>query len=139
LLADRHARIEAALLRHVAEAEPLGRSDRELVPEHRSGVGLSQTEDGAYCRRLPGSVGAEETEHAAPLDRERAVLERRHGSELLADVDQTQHGRSCGRGAGRTTRTEQEASCATRSETLPSVRASAREDVVAFILGFLNP
>ena len=76
LLADRHPRIEAALLRHVAEAQPLLQSDRPSVPEHLAAVGYHQAEDRAHRRRLPGAVRPEEAEHPTALDGERARVER---------------------------------------------------------------
>ena len=92
LLADRHPRIEAALLRHVAEPQPLGQPDRPPVPEHLAGVQLDEPEDRAHRRRLPGAVRPEEAEHPPAPDRERAVIERLHRAEPLANAFKTQHG-----------------------------------------------
>ena len=92
LLADRHAGIEAALLRHVAETQPLSQSDRLSVPEHLAGVELDEAEDRTHRRRLAGAVRPEEAEHPPPLDRERAAVERLHLPEPLADVDDLEHG-----------------------------------------------
>ena len=64
LLAERHPRVEAALLRHVAEPQPLGQTDRPPAPEHLTGVQLDQPEDGAHRRRLSRAVRAQEAEHA---------------------------------------------------------------------------
>ena len=91
LLADRHPRVEAALLRHVAEAQPLREPDRPSVPEHLAAVELDEPEDRAHRRRLAGPVRAEEAEHPPALDRERAAVERLHRPEPLADVDDAQH------------------------------------------------
>jgi hypothetical protein len=88
LLGDRHPRIEAALLRHVAEPQPLRQSDRAAVPEQLAVVRLDEPEDRAHRGRLAGAVGAEEAEHPPARDRERAVVERLHRPERLANVPQ---------------------------------------------------
>ena len=76
LLADRHARIEAALLGHVPEPQPLRQLDRPPVPEQFSGVELDEPEDRAHRGRLPGPVRPQEAKHASTLDGERAAGER---------------------------------------------------------------
>ncbi len=94
LLADPHARIEAALLRHVAEAQPFGQPDRPPVPEHLSRIELDEPENGSHRRRLPCAVRAEEAEHPSAAHRERAVVERLHCPESLVHVREAEHRRS---------------------------------------------
>ena len=91
LLGDRHPRIETALLRHVAEAQPVLELHRPPIPEHLARIRLDQPEDRAHRRRLAGAVRPEEAEHPAALDRERAAVERLHLTEPLVDVDDAQH------------------------------------------------
>ena len=86
LLANPHARVEAALLRHVTEAQPFGRPDRLPVPEHLPRIELDESEDRSHRRRLPSAVRAEEAEHPPAADGERAVVERLHGPEPLVHV-----------------------------------------------------
>ena len=93
LLTDRHPWVQAALLGHVAEAQPLGQPDRPSVPQHLAAVELDEPEDRARGR-LPGAVWAEEAEHAPARDRERAVVECLHRPESLGNVLEGQHGRS---------------------------------------------
>ena len=94
LLADPHPRVEAALLRHVAEPQPLGQPDRPPVPEHLPRIELDEPEDRAHRGRLPGAVRAEEAEHPPARDGERAVVERLHCPEPLVHVRERQHRRS---------------------------------------------
>src|SRR5215211_993758 len=86
LRAERHARVEAALLGHVAEAQPPARAHRTPVPEHAAGIDPNETEHGAHRGRLPSAVGTEEAEHAPARDGERAVHQGLHRIEPLADV-----------------------------------------------------
>ena len=88
LLADRHPRIEATLLRHVAEAHPLRQPDRLPLPEHLTGVELDESEDGTHRGRLARAVRTKEAEHPAARDRERAVGERLHRPEPLAHISE---------------------------------------------------
>ena len=91
LLAHPHTGIEATLLGHVAEPQPLGDADRPPVPEHLAGIRRDEPEDGAHRGRLAGAVRPEEPEHAPALDRERAARERLDLAEALADVDHFEH------------------------------------------------
>ena len=88
LLPDLHPWVEAALLRHVAELEPLGQAYRPPVPEHLPGVQLHELEDAAHRRGLAGSVRAQEPDHAAGLHREAQPVERDDLVEALPEVDQ---------------------------------------------------
>ena len=87
LLADRHARVEATLLRHVAEPQPLRQPDRLPVPEHLAAVELDEPEDRAHRGRLAGTVRPEEAEHPPALDRERAAVEGLYLAEPLGYVE----------------------------------------------------
>ena len=104
LVGDRHPRIEATLLRHVAEAHALGQPDRAPVPEHLAAVGLDEPEDGPHRGRLARAVRPEKAEHPAARDRERAVVERLHRPEPLAHVPELEAaagGRLACRAGGR--------------------------------------
>ena len=91
LFTDPHARIEAALLRHVTEPQPFGRLDRPSVPEHLPRIELDEPEDRPHRRRLSCPVGAEEAEHPPALDGERAVGECLHCPEPLVHVREAEH------------------------------------------------
>ena len=69
LLADQHARVQAPLLRHVAEPAAVGLADRAPVPADRAGVELGQPEDRAHRGRLARAVRPEEAGHATRADR----------------------------------------------------------------------
>ena len=74
LIAHPHSRVEAALLGHVSEPQPLLQTDRAPVPTHLATVELDETEDRAHDRRLSGPVRTEEAEHpAAPHVEAQAV------------------------------------------------------------------
>ena len=93
LLADLHPRIEAALLRHVPEAQPLGNADRLPLPEHVAGVELDDPDDRAHRRCLPGAVRAEKPQHAAGPDLEAHAVESDDLAEALRHVHQLEPGR----------------------------------------------
>src|SRR6185295_4434798 len=76
LLADLHPRVEAALLRHVAEPKPRLPVDRLAVPVNGAAVGAGQPEDAPHRRRLAGPVRAEEADEPARADGEGCAVER---------------------------------------------------------------
>src|SRR5699024_10136301 len=75
LLADLHLRVEAALLRHVADPAALRGVEGTAVAEHLAAVGDEDPEDDAHRRRLAGAVGADESEDLTAVDGERDVVE----------------------------------------------------------------
>ena len=77
LLADQHVRVQAAFLRHVAEAPALRLPDLG-APFHLTvaGVEVDQAEDGAHRGRLAGAVRPEEADHLAGGNREGEMVER---------------------------------------------------------------
>jgi hypothetical protein len=70
LLTDPHLRVEAALLRHVADAPADVVVERLPPPPHLTGVGTGQPHRDAHRRRLAGAVGTAEAEHRAGCDGE---------------------------------------------------------------------
>ena len=85
-----HPRIQAALLRHVAEAQPLLQLHRPPKPQHLAAIDLDEPEDRPHRGRLPRPVRAEESEHPPRLHREREVGEGLHGLEPLAHMDEAE-------------------------------------------------
>ena len=118
--AKRHPWIETALLRHVAEPDPLRQPDRPPVPKHLAGVELDQPEDGAHRRRLAGTVRPEETKLPTTPNRERAAIKRPHRSEPLAHAREGEHSR-----VSSTSLAEARLSSSCRSETPFALRCLA--------------
>ena len=65
LVADAHLRVQAALLRHVAEAAARRGVDRAALPEDLARVGLEDAEDDPHRGRLARAVRPHEAEHPA--------------------------------------------------------------------------
>ena len=84
---DPHVRIQAALLRHVAEAQTRLAVDRRAVPAHLATVGLDEPEDAAHRRRLARAVRAQQPHHAARAHRQAAAVERHDVAVALAQAD----------------------------------------------------
>ncbi len=76
LLGDPHARVQAALLGHVPEAQPRVAVDRRTGPADLAAVRAGQAEDDAHRGGLAGAVGAEEPDDAARAGREAGPVER---------------------------------------------------------------
>ncbi len=72
----RHLRVEAALLRHVAETEPRVPVDRAPVPAHLALVERDEPEHAAHRGRLAGPVRAEEADDPSARNLERGAVER---------------------------------------------------------------
>ena len=90
LLPHGHPRVQAALLRHVAEPQALLQLHRPPKPQHLAGIDLNKPEDRPHRGRLPRPIRAEESEHPPRLHREREVGEGLHGLEPLAHVDEAE-------------------------------------------------
>ncbi|HEX4305167.1 MAG TPA: hypothetical protein VHZ54_03960, partial [Solirubrobacterales bacterium] len=86
LVAHPHLRVEAALLRHVADAPPRLGVDRRVVPQHPAGIGGEDAEDDPHQRRLAGAVGTDEAEHLARPDREGDAVQRHRLAIFLAQL-----------------------------------------------------
>ena len=71
---DSHLRIEAALLRHVAELPLLLSPHRPSLPAHLAGVRLEHPERDAHGRRLAGTVRADEPDQLALLRLQREAV-----------------------------------------------------------------
>ncbi len=80
LLAHQHARVQAPLLGHVAEAPSLGLAHGPAVPADTPGVQVDQAEDGAHGRRLARSVGTEKAHHLAGGNGEGEIVEGGDGT-----------------------------------------------------------
>jgi hypothetical protein len=70
LLADPHLRVEAALLRHVADPPADVVVQRAAAPAHLAGVRAGEAHSDPHRRRLAGAVGAAEAEHRSRRDGE---------------------------------------------------------------------
>ena len=77
LSAHPHVRIQAALLRHVAEAQTRLAVDRRAGPADLTPVGLDEAEDAAHRRRLARPVRAQQADDAPRTHRQAAAVERR--------------------------------------------------------------
>jgi hypothetical protein len=91
LVAHAHLRIEAALLRHVAEAAARVSVQRRAVPRHLARVGAEHAEDDPHRARLAGAVGSDEAGHAAGLHVEREAVERDDGAVAQVQVATSEH------------------------------------------------
>ena len=91
LVADAHLRVQAALLRHVAEAAARRGVDRPALPEDLARVGLQDAEDDPHRGRLPRPVRADEAEHPARRRAERQVVERKRAAVAAPESDQLEH------------------------------------------------
>src|SRR6267142_87842 len=95
---DRHAREQAAALRHVGDAElddPVRRRRRQIgaLQADRARRGPDQPRDGAHERRLAGPVRADDTDRLAGLHVERDVEERLKRAVPGADRPELEHQR----------------------------------------------
>ena len=75
LLADEHARVQPALLGHVAEAAPLSLAHGRAVPADGPGIEVGEAEDGPHGRRLARTVGPEEADDLSGRHAEGEVVE----------------------------------------------------------------
>ena len=92
LIADPHARIQAALFRHVAEPRPLLGPDGSALPAHGTTVELDQPEHRAHRRGLPGPVRPEEAGEPPRARNERTGVQCREAAESLARGVELEHG-----------------------------------------------
>ena len=107
LLAHLHARVEPALLGHVAEPAALRRSDRGAVPGDGAGFEVGQPEDGTHRRGLAGTVRAEEADDLSRRHAEREIVQGRHGTvgaTQLVEFEQATHRARLGRIRGSSSR-----------------------------------
>ena len=91
LLSDPHARVEAALLGHVAEPHPLSGPDAGAPPRHRAGIQLDQAEHHTHGGGLARAVGSEEAGEPSGTGGERAAVERRQRTEPLGGPVELEH------------------------------------------------
>ena len=97
LLADLHLRVEAALLRHVADPAADLLVQRPALPADLAGVGADQAHGDPHRRRLAGAVGAAEAEHRAGRDGEADAVEHVVVAEALVQPVELEHRFSCRR------------------------------------------
>ena len=91
LIPHAHPRVQAALLRHVAEARTVDRCDARALPPHDAGVELDETEHRAHGRRLARAVRAEEAGEPARPRGKRAPVKRRQRTEPLGRLMELEH------------------------------------------------
>ena len=91
LLDDHHARVEAPLLGHVAEALTILGGHRGAVPPHDAGVEPDQLEHGSHGRGLARPVGTEEPEDLPGGHRERQLVEGDDVAEAAGEPVELQH------------------------------------------------
>ena len=91
LLADPHPRIQAALLGHVAEAQPRLAADRRALPADLAAIRSGQPEDAAHRRGLARAVGSQEADDPPGLGLERRAVQGGHGPVALGQVDDLEH------------------------------------------------
>jgi hypothetical protein len=80
-------RIQAALLRHVAEAQAGLAIDRRALPAHLATIRLDEPEDAPHRRRLARTVRAQQPHHPARAHRQAAAVERHELAVALAEPD----------------------------------------------------
>lgn len=81
-----HLRVEAPLLGHVAESEPVVWPYRALLPTNRAGVESDEPKDGPHRRRFACAIGSEKSEHSTSGDIESAVIGCDDVAEALVKV-----------------------------------------------------
>ncbi|GMA24854.1 hypothetical protein GCM10025864_26130 [Luteimicrobium album] len=86
LLVDAHARVQAALLRHVADPAPHLEVDGLPVPPHLTRVGSEDAQGDPHGRRLAGAVGTDEPEDLPRRDVERHVAQGADRAVRLVEV-----------------------------------------------------
>ena len=91
LLEHLHLGVQAALLRHVAEATPLRRGDLGAVKRDRPPVVGEHTQDDAHRRGLARAVAAYESGEAAGSYVERHVVQHAPPAVTLRDPSELQH------------------------------------------------
>jgi purine nucleoside permease len=85
---DSHLRIEAALLRHVADPATDLKPDGRSVPQHVPTVGGQRAQYDTHRGRLAGSVAPDKTEHLAWTDRQVQVADGYKASVGLPDASE---------------------------------------------------
>ena len=88
LVVHAHLRVEAALLRHVAEAGARLEIDGLPAPADLAAVGLEHPEDDPHRRGLAGPVRPHEAEELSGLDAEGQVVE---GDDVAVPARQVDH------------------------------------------------
>ncbi len=91
LVEHAHLRVQAALLRHVAEAGARVEVDRPAAPADLAAVGLEHAEDDAHRRGLAGAVRTHEAEELPRLDREGEAVEGDDVAVAAREFDDLQH------------------------------------------------
>ena len=94
VLADRQVRKERVVLEHHADLAAMGRQPGHVhaVDPDRAGVGRLEPGDQVQGGRLAAARGAEERQELARLDRERQLVDRRHGAESLREAQELEAG-----------------------------------------------
>jgi hypothetical protein len=88
LLEHIHARVEAALLWHVANVAARLLVDGHPTPAHLATIEADHADNGAHGRRFPGAVWAQETEDLAGRDGKREPVEGDDGAVLPPQIHQ---------------------------------------------------
>jgi hypothetical protein len=91
LLEDRHAQVQAALLRHVAPRSARPGSRLAILPGDGALVGMEKAEGNPHRRGLARAVGAEEAEDFAGANAERHPVERLDLAEAFAQAVDLEH------------------------------------------------
>jgi hypothetical protein len=91
LIVHLHLRIQATLLRHVAEMKPFLGTNGGAVPGHGTGVGPNEAEHGPHRCGLPRPVWTEKAEDAPALDDESGAVKGDDVAEPFAHIDEFQH------------------------------------------------
>ena len=81
-----HLRVEAPLLGHVAESEPVVWPYRALIPTNGAGVGSDEPKDGPHRRCFAGAIGSEKSEHSTSGNIEAAAIQCNDVAEALVKV-----------------------------------------------------
>ena len=103
LVEDAHLRVEAALLRDVAEPTPSHPVHRPPSPPDLAGIGAEHAEGDPHRRRLAGAVRTDEPDHGSLADIEAHAVERHDVAEPAAQIDQLEtrgHRFRIGNGSG---------------------------------------
>jgi hypothetical protein len=91
LVVDLHLRVQPAFLGHVAEVPAYLLRQRLALPPHLAGRRGQDAEDDPHRRRLPGTVGADESGHPSRYDVEGDVVERQMITEPPGEPSHPEH------------------------------------------------
>src|SRR5699024_5815602 len=136
LIDDRHLRVEAAFLGHVADRAAVAGGDGSAVDEDAPGIGGEDAEDDTHGRGLAGAVRTDESGHPAVADVEAEVVQHLLVAEAAVDVLQGDHVSTLcgGRREGISRKDEIETRCARECSAsgcsldshLPPIAATAK-------------